>query len=136
MSKVHLLDKTVCILLHTKALGKGRNPSLLPTSWERQPAQKETEFKPAVLCLKTNPVSHSARARSVWQIYIFSKVNHRYSVFLFLLSTTKFPLLITNLYECVTKKKKRVKWPKVWFVWFYGISTFVGYLTPNPFLCK
>ena len=24
----------------------------------------------------------------------------------------------------------------VWFVWFYGISTFVGYLTPNPFLCK
>ena len=25
---------------------------------------------------------------------------------------------------------------KVWFVGFYGISTFVGYLTPNPFLCK
>ena len=24
----------------------------------------------------------------------------------------------------------------VWFVGFYGISTFVGYLTPNPFLCK
>ena len=23
----------------------------------------------------------------------------------------------------------------VCFVWFYGISTFVGYLTPNPFLC-
>ena len=22
----------------------------------------------------------------------------------------------------------------VWFVGFYGISTFVGYLTPNPFL--
>ena len=21
-------------------------------------------------------------------------------------------------------------------VWFYGISTFVGYLIPNPFLCK
>ena len=21
-------------------------------------------------------------------------------------------------------------------VWFYGISTFEGYLTPNPFLCK
>ena len=20
--------------------------------------------------------------------------------------------------------------------WFYGISTFGGYLTPNPFLCK
>ena len=24
----------------------------------------------------------------------------------------------------------------VWFVEFYGISTFVGYLTLNPFLCK
>ena len=23
-----------------------------------------------------------------------------------------------------------------WFVGFYGLSTFVGYLTPNPFLCK
>ena len=23
-----------------------------------------------------------------------------------------------------------------WFVGFYGISTFVSYLTPNPFLCK
>ena len=23
-----------------------------------------------------------------------------------------------------------------WFGRFYGISTFVGYLTPNPFLCK
>ena len=23
-----------------------------------------------------------------------------------------------------------------WFVGVYGISTFVGYLTPNPFLCK
>ena len=21
-----------------------------------------------------------------------------------------------------------------WFIWFYGISTFVGYLSPNPFL--
>ena len=24
----------------------------------------------------------------------------------------------------------------VWFGGFYGISTFAGYLTPNPFLCK
>ena len=24
----------------------------------------------------------------------------------------------------------------VWLFGFYGISTFVGYLTPNPFLCK
>ena len=24
----------------------------------------------------------------------------------------------------------------VWFLGFYGISTYVGYLTPNPFLCK
>ena len=24
----------------------------------------------------------------------------------------------------------------VWFIGFYGISTFIGYLTANPFLCK
>ena len=34
------------------------------------------------------------------------------------------------------KKKERRKRKKVWLVGFYGISTFVGYLTPNPFLCK
>ena len=28
-----------------------------------------------------------------------------------------------------------IRW-LVWFVGFYGISTFVGYLTPNLFLCK
>ena len=27
-------------------------------------------------------------------------------------------------------------WLVGWLVGFYGISTFVGYLTPNPFLCK
>ena len=27
-------------------------------------------------------------------------------------------------------------WSIGWFVWFYGTSTFVGYLTPNPVLCK
>ena len=27
-------------------------------------------------------------------------------------------------------------WLVGWFVGLYGISTFVGYLTPNPFLCK
>ncbi len=27
-------------------------------------------------------------------------------------------------------------WLVGWLVVFYGISTFVGYLTPNPFLCK
>ena len=32
----------------------------------------------------------------------------------------------------LSKKKKE----NFGLVWFYGISTFVGYLTPNPFLCK
>ena len=27
-------------------------------------------------------------------------------------------------------------WLVGWFVGFYGISTFIGYLMPNPFLCK
>ena len=31
---------------------------------------------------------------------------------------------------------KRIWFGFVWFGGFYGISTFVGYLTPNPFLCE
>ena len=27
-------------------------------------------------------------------------------------------------------------WVGFWFIGYYSISTFVGYLTPNPFLCK
>ena len=34
------------------------------------------------------------------------------------------------------KKKLMNFLGSVWFVRFYGISTFVGYLKPNPFLCK
>ena len=29
-----------------------------------------------------------------------------------------------------------IKFGLVWFIGFYGKSTFVGYLMPNPFLCK
>ena len=29
-----------------------------------------------------------------------------------------------------------ITWFSFGLVWFYGISTFVGYLTPNPFLCN
>ena len=31
---------------------------------------------------------------------------------------------------------KGLKELMVWFVGFYGIATFVGYLKPNSFLCK
>ncbi len=34
------------------------------------------------------------------------------------------------------KKYYFISFGLVWFVGFYGISTFVGYLTPNPFLSK
>ena len=30
----------------------------------------------------------------------------------------------------------KIGWLVGWFIGFYGISTFVGYLTPNLFLCK
>ena len=33
-------------------------------------------------------------------------------------------------------KKQTGLSPYDWLVWFYGISTFVGYLTPIPFLYK
>ena len=38
-------------------------------------------------------------------------------------------ILFTLLFSCLCVSL-------VWFVGFYGISTFVGYLRPNPFLCK
>ena len=46
------------------------------------------------------------------------------------------------LYGCTTwtltkwlEKKLDGNYTRIWFglVWFYGISTFLGYLTPNPF---
>ena len=40
------------------------------------------------------------------------------------------------LYENQSTPKKVQSKGLVWFVGFYGISTFVGYLTQNPFLCK
>ena len=49
-------------------------------------------------------------------------------------------LLINKVFDD-EKSFKIIAWIRdilrlVWFVGFYGISTFVGYLTPNPFLCK
>ena len=29
---------------------------------------------------------------------------------------------------------QKFSWLIGWLVWFYGISNYVGYLTPNPFL--
>ena len=34
------------------------------------------------------------------------------------------------------KNMSKIGFRLVWFVGFYGISTSVGYLMPNPFLCK
>ena len=40
-----------------------------------------------------------------------------------------------SLDMCVTcHNKKTLCRISVWFVGFYGISTFVGYLMPNPFV--
>ena len=60
------------------------------------------------------------------------------SVFFFNFSSVSSHILILN------KNRIRFLWRRcmsqfdglVWFVGFYGISTFVGCLTPNPFLCK
>ncbi len=52
---------------------------------------------------------------------------------------SKFPLSLTGcLTEAIDTNLPILcigGW-MVWFVGFYGISTFVGYLMPNPFLCK
>ena len=38
--------------------------------------------------------------------------------------------------DMMMRSLKTFKSKVVWFFWFYGISTFEGYSTPNPFLCK
>ena len=38
--------------------------------------------------------------------------------------------------ESKDRENKDRRTRKVWFSWFYGISTFGGHLTSNPFLCK
>ena len=42
-------------------------------------------------------------------------------------------LLVLQPISCQNSKIGRCE---VGWLGFYGISTFVGYLTPNPFLCK
>ena len=39
-------------------------------------------------------------------------------------------------HKSVLKEDVYIWFGLVWFGGFYGISTFIGYLTPNPFLCK
>ena len=50
----------------------------------------------------------------------------------------KFQDIISQINEKnqVQTESKMMAFGLVWFVEFYGISTFVGYLTSNPFLCK
>ena len=48
-------------------------------------------------------------------------------------------VMVPRYSEGYNKKKKKERCYIICLVWlfvFYGISTFVGYLTPNPFLCK
>ena len=51
-------------------------------------------------------------------------------------NTTNFAWALYYFYSAVAAKKNGCVSCLVWLVGFYGVSTFVGYLTPNPFLCK
>ena len=46
----------------------------------------------------------------------------------------KKKLQIFKIIKSVHHQIRRNGWLVGWLVWFYGISTFVSYLTPNPFL--
>ena len=56
--------------------------------------------------------------------------------FQFLLFSTYFLFTLSRSPHGVVAKELVVGWLVGWLVGFYGISTFLGYLTPNPFLCK
>ena len=63
---------------------------------------------------------------ALWQI------NHRW---LFNAKSCLYIWMYMILLLTFLNESEQIFW-LVWFVGFYGISTFVGYLTPNPFLCK
>ena len=56
-----------------------------------------------------------------------------YRLLLAFFSIKLFSLIISRYVVLVDYKQIELVG---WFVGFYGISTFVGYSTPNPFLCK
>ena len=61
----------------------------------------------------------------LWAFLGFANYDHGYIPNMYELSSP-----LNNLF------KKEIKWDWFGLVWFYGISTFVGYLMPNRFLCK
>ena len=50
---------------------------------------------------------------------------------IFLLQENSFVIALWNIQE--SQNILHFKWLVGWFVGFYGISTYIGYLTPNRF---
>ena len=53
-----------------------------------------------------------------------------------LLKKCKYNCIIDVIPEPIVIKYSETSWLVGWLVGFCGISTIIGYLTPNPFLCK
>ena len=73
--------------------------------------------------------------RCLWYVYVWQGICE-FSCIYMQVSERLYVCLLVN--ACVNKwvRELRVYVLRGWLVGFYGISTFVGYLTPNPFLYK
>ena len=100
-----------------------------------------------LICAKTksNLSWHGLNHRQNQQIHVFTLLSTDPFFFYFTMSfsvdvvtrsirTVFFKILIKYKHPCLVSLVRQM--PLVWFVGLYGISTFVGYLTPNPFLYK
>ena len=106
-SLIHMKKEAVCISLHTNALGKGMDPSVLSQLWvnsgadwvflalvrQRVNKKENTEFTPVLLRLNIDLWSHPARDVGIGLIYIKKTVRfyfvtfHMMMAWLFILRT-------------------------------------------------
>ena len=90
------------------------------------------------VCVCVHLPNPSATDMMRYKVNLLCNLNLEHSFFYnSYLTKAKEPCLVNNLPEAAGILESFM--PLVWFGlvwWFYGISTFVGYLMPNPFLCK
>ena len=70
------------------------------------------------------------------QKYIYISTNKLLRTLQKTLQMFKYSLSNICVGVCYLGGCEKTKYQKCWLVGFYGISIFVGYLMPSPFLCK
>ena len=92
---------------------------------------KNTDLICVSYCVNLRVALHSYSVRDGGVVYLIHKMMRKIEFLIFSETGGK-------------EKEEKLSWEKCWKYWwlvacllgFYGISIFVGYLTPNLFLCK